>query len=373
MNTLIVSTVSYAGMGPYVSSIINSFNSSDPVYFFLVEDERNYFSKNIKPELKAKAKILQYKNTRINKLQSLFVSPRQISTELIRFCQSTNATTLHCLTNEIPYSKILMELRKQVNVLFTIHDLHPHEAKKSFYKIWRKNLAFKKLEFLVDKIPNLITNSNEQYNELQKRYPEKSVFYNEFPTLVTPRIASGETRPAELDDWHDYVLFFGRIELYKGVDTLYNAFIHSEALSGKKLVIAGSGEIYFKRQAGKEHNIKFINRYIADEEIACLYRNASVVVYPYKSATQSGVLSLACFFQTPILASNVPFFKQVELEQIGWLFERNSVGELNDQLEKLLKTDHSIIKQNQKRFYSRNYESTALRESLLTKYNSLNT
>lgn len=70
-------------------------------------------------------------------------------------------------------------------------------------------------------------------------------------------------------------------------------------------MIAGSGEVYFPIQ--KYENIILINRYIKDEEIAWLFNHAKLTVYPYISATQSGVLSVSCYFGKPIIASDVPF------------------------------------------------------------------
>ena len=51
--TLIVATTSYAGMGPYVSEIVNTFSPEDDVYFLLYDDEDIFFQKNIKNELKS--------------------------------------------------------------------------------------------------------------------------------------------------------------------------------------------------------------------------------------------------------------------------------------------------------------------------------
>lgn len=87
------------------------------------------------------------------------------------------------------------------------------------------------------------------------------------------------------------------------------------------LVVAGSGQLGFERVAD-EKNVVMINRYIKDSEVAYLYQHAQCVVYPYISATQSGVLSLAFYYQTPVLASNVPFFKSIiEPSGTGLLFE----------------------------------------------------
>lgn len=67
------------------------------------------------------------------------------------------------------------------------------------------------------------------------------------------------------------------------------------------------GTLPFERAVG-EINVIMINRYIKDTEIRYMYEQAACVVYPYISATQSGVLSLAFYFRTPTLTSDVPFF-----------------------------------------------------------------
>lgn len=73
------------------------------------------------------------------------------------------------------------------------------------------------------------------------------------------------------------------------------------------------------------------NRYIADEEIRNLYEGAACVVYPYYSATQSGVLSLAFYFETPVICSDIPFFKAIiEKSQSGILFDNGNVEDLKD-------------------------------------------
>ena len=43
--TLIVATTSYAGMGPYVSEIVNTFSPEDDVFFFFHDYEDEFFKK----------------------------------------------------------------------------------------------------------------------------------------------------------------------------------------------------------------------------------------------------------------------------------------------------------------------------------------
>ena len=112
-----------------------------------------------------------------------------------------------------------------------------------------------------------------------------------------------------------------------------------------------------------------INRYIKDSEVAYLYQHAQCVVYPYISATQSGVLSLAFYFQTPVLASNVPFFKSIiEPFGTGLLFENGEVEDLKKQLLSLVHLDTSAMKVKQKAYYASHYEGAAIHEFLLKIY-----
>lgn len=369
-NTLLISTSSWAGMGPYASEIINSFKESDNIYFFLVEDERHFYSKNIDKRLLHKCLILFHKNSKWNKLKDLFFAPSDITKQFIKFYKKNNIQNFHFLTNEIPYSKIILQLNKSHKVFFTVHDLHPHEMKKKFHKEYRQKKSYSKLYNMIDKMHNLITNSKEQYQELKEKYPNKSIYFHEFPSLINQAIINGKEKPIELNNESGYLLFFGRIEAYKGIELLYQAFTNDTRFIKHKLIIAGGGDIYFKRDKSKEQNVIFINRYIKDEEIAFLFQNALITIYPYISASQSGVLSLSCYYQVPILASNVPFFSNVEKDKIGLLFKRNDIQDLANKMHLLINSpDKEQIAKNEAEYYKLYYEKEHLRENLLTIYN----
>jgi glycosyltransferase involved in cell wall biosynthesis len=102
------------------------------------------------------------------------------------------------------------------------------------------------------------------------------------------------------------ILCFGRIEAYKGVAVLVEAFraIRPE-LPGWKLIIAGHGALPRSIVESREHAIQIRNRYMSDREAARLMQSATIVVLPYTSATQSGVAALAQAFGKPIIASAV--------------------------------------------------------------------
>lgn len=109
-------------------------------------------------------------------------------------------------------------------------------------------------------------------------------------------------------------LFFGRIEPYKGVDILMDAYekLLNEESGGARLTIAGSGN--FEPYYGKYitlNNTRLVNRYIEEDEIAQLFTmNNCVLITPYSDATQSGVLSLALAFGVPVISSDVGGLKE---------------------------------------------------------------
>ena len=136
-------------------------------------------------------------------------------------------------------------------------------------------------------------------------------------------------------------------------------------------MIAGGGTIPFQR-TDDERNVVFINRYIKDSEVRYLYEHASCVVYPYISATQSGVLSVAYYFGTPVLASDVPFFKGIiEPSEAGVLFKTGDMEDLKAKLNYLLQSDTTILKETESKYYIDHYQGDAIRQQLLNIYENV--
>ena len=104
-----------------------------------------------------------------------------------------------------------------------------------------------------------------------------------------------------------YILFFGRITKYKGVEYLLDAMkeVHKEH-KDHKLIIAGSGELYFGKEKYKDMDyVEYRNRYIGLDEMTDLVRHAEFCVCPYVDASQSGVINTAFALETPVIATMV--------------------------------------------------------------------
>jgi D-inositol-3-phosphate glycosyltransferase len=173
----------------------------------------------------------------------------------------------------------------------------------------------------------------------------KSVFndINLF-TQSKPRILSphpifdnfGEIRKREkalhnigLSNEFRYILFFGFIRDYKGLDLLIDAFSDERfRMLPVKLLVAGEfysdGQKYFDQidKLKLSHQIILRNDFIANEQVADYFSAADIVAQPYKSATQSGVTQIGFHFEKPMLVTNVGGLAEIiPHEIIGYVTE----------------------------------------------------
>mgnify|MGYP000011883856 FL=1 len=136
-------------------------------------------------------------------------------------------------------------------------------------------------------------------------------------------------------------LFFGRIEDYKGLNTLAEAYKKlTHSYSHISLTVAGSGDF------SKYHSIfkklpqaNITNRYIEDKEINNFFSVPStILVLPYLDASQSGVIPIALEYGLPIIASDTGGLKeQMDNGNFGLFCKPGNSDSLMKQMEYILK------------------------------------
>lgn len=101
------------------------------------------------------------------------------------------------------------------------------------------------------------------------------------------------------------LLFFGRIEAYKGLGILLEALGRIQDMPTLTLTIAGHGSDLDRHRIAisRDPRIRLIDKYVPAEEIPHLFHKHAVVVMPYLDATQSGVAALAFAFGRPVIAT----------------------------------------------------------------------
>ena len=131
------------------------------------------------------------------------------------------------------------------------------------------------------------------------------------------------------DENQRYMLFFGFIRDYKGLDLLLRAYADSRFRKmNVKLVVAGefynNSEQYFalEKELKLEGEVIWKNDFIPDSEVRDYFSAADIIVQPYKSATQSGVTQIAYHFEKPMLVTNVGGLAEIVPDgKVGYIVE----------------------------------------------------
>lgn len=109
-----------------------------------------------------------------------------------------------------------------------------------------------------------------------------------------------------------YILFFGLIRDYKGLDLLLKAFA-DKRLRGKNVKLIVAGEFYgnqefyeqLERDLQLEGEVIWCKEFVPADQVKYYFAAADLVAQPYKSATQSGITQIAYHFERPMLVTDV--------------------------------------------------------------------
>ncbi|MDP1624369.1 MAG: glycosyltransferase family 4 protein [bacterium] len=158
---------------------------------------------------------------------------------------------------------------------------------------------------------------------------------------ATPDALPAMKKRYNLNDSDQVVLFFGLLSPSKGLDDLIEAFSLALGSCTAKLLIAGHPTKYIDLEALQmriaelkiKDSVIFDARYIPLDEIETLMSLATVVVYPYRSSTQSGALQVAYTFGKPVIVTKVGGLPEaVEDGKCGFLIPAQDPPELSDKI-----------------------------------------
>ena len=224
---------------------------------------------------------------------------------------------------------------KFTKVITILDNVIPHESRigdQQFTKYFLKpNDAFISMSRSVEK--DLAT-----FNTSKPRDFNPHPLFDNFGALLTKEEAK---HAIKLDNDKNFILFFGIIRDYKGLDLLLEAFAKMDyKAKSLKLLVAGeyySNEEKYQKQIkdlGLQQDIIIVNQFIKDSEVGRYFCAADIIAQPYKNATQSGVTQIAYHFETPILVTNVGGLPEmVPHNKVGYVTEKdpNAIAEaLND-------------------------------------------
>lgn len=247
---------------------------------------------------------------------------------LFRALQKSNADVFHIVASHEwnPLVAILVRLMRKP-LVFTIHDPEHHLGSPFHIKI---------SDAVTARLANLLVVLSQLGKEQLINKGHAAAVIRHIPIGVYSFFSA--RNPVILPQ-EKMALFFGRIEPYKGLKVLLEAFhLAGNSLPGWKLVIAGNGDLSEYAALVQHEQIEIINRYVGDEEVSQLMQRAGFVVLPYTEATQSGVIPIAYAFARTVIATEVGSLgEMVRNRETGLLIRPNHVEELAQAITALAK------------------------------------
>ena len=228
------------------------------------------------------------------------------------------------------FGTILRFAKRNANtkIIGFVDNIIPHEKRPGDY-IFAK--------YFVGACDSFLVMSKSVQEQLRTFTSDKAITFVEHPVYDNygePVTQQESLQHLELSDDYQYLLFFGFIRDYKGLDLLLDAMADERVRKLKiKLIVAG--EYYSDREKynkqitklGIADQLVMRTDFISNEDVKFYFCAADLITQPYKTATQSGVSRLAYFFEKPMLVTKVGGLPEVVAhDKAGYVVDVNATA-----------------------------------------------
>jgi glycosyltransferase involved in cell wall biosynthesis len=240
------------------------------------------------------------------------------------------------------HSTISFLIRKKYKnkILFIVENVVSHEANMIDKFLTQIGLKFAS-KFLV--LSGIVEKDVREYSKGKNIYRSELPVYDCYKPIEEMNIKKIKSELGFEED-SIVLLFFGYVRKYKGLDILIEAFpkILVEHPEARLLIV---GEFYdnpkdyldLNKNLNIEGKVKVINQFVPNEDVAKFYQVADVVILPYRSATQSGILNVAYGFYKPVIVTDVGGLSEfVDEGKTGFIVKPNAPDAILDGFNKFL-------------------------------------
>lgn len=216
-------------------------------------------------------------------------------------------------------------LADKFNVTLWLHDPVLHEGEPIKSHIRRKIADYtyiSRCNRIIVSYSNIPTLLKEKFKDKLRVLPIPYISDLKFPDLKENVSVKAK---------YDFI-FFGRLEPYKGLDLLLEAF-QNERLKDRKLLIVGSGSLrnYVKLSIKNFRNITFIDGYIPNRDLAQYITESNYAIFPYISATGTSTVQVVNYYSKLVLATPVGCFSEyIKSGKNGFFIKECSVDAIID-------------------------------------------
>jgi len=195
----------------------------------------------------------------------------------------------------------------KIKMVALIHNMIPHEP-TILDRLFPRYFV-KAMDGFVAMAESVIADINHFDSDNKPKIVSPHPIYDHYGDAITKKEAAMKLG---LHEHKPYILFFGFIREYKGLDLLLEAFADKRMRQFPvRLIIAGE---FYENPApyleliislGLEGLVELRTSFIPDSDVKNYFSVADLIAQPYRSATQSGVSQIAYHFEKPMLVTNV--------------------------------------------------------------------
>lgn len=219
----------------------------------------------------------------------------------------------------------LVRRNKHTKVICILDNLIPHE--KRIGDVPFTKYFMKSVDACIAQSVSVLNDINLFSTSIPRKLNPHPIFDN-FGESVTRDEA---LEYLNLNKNNKYLLFFGFIRDYKGLDLLLRAISSvKNQLPDLQLIVAGefygNSDYYLNliKELQIEEQVILKTDFIRDEEVRYYFCAADMVVQPYKHATQSGVTQICYHFNVPMLVTRVGGLPEIVPDgTVGYVTEVN--------------------------------------------------
>lgn len=253
-----------------------------------------------------------------------------------KYLESENPSILYYPMGS-PWSPAINILHRKKIIITTIHDLRFHKGDLNLLNLIMRRIIIRQSDGII-----FLTEYAEESFKSKKIFKYTCVI----PHGIFDHYLRGIKHEYQTYPNRANIVFIGRIEPYKGLQYLLEAYrvIHRR-IPHSKLIIAGAGSLkkYSKSMKGLD-GIQVINRWLSDREIGEILRRADLLVLPYIEASQSGIIALGQAFGVPIMASRIGGISEQIIDgETGILVAPRDSKELSKRAVELLNCEEERI------------------------------
>jgi glycosyltransferase involved in cell wall biosynthesis len=225
----------------------------------------------------------------------------------------------------------IIKKRTNARVLFICDNVVPHEHRPG-------DVAFTKYAFRQGDF--FIVQSDTVERDLMEYFP--NAIYRNVPHPVYENfgvpVPKDRARLSLGLNTRKIILYFGYIRAYKGLMILLEAMQYLEDVE-----LLAVGEFYddeakYRQKVadlGLTQKVRFVAEYVPNENVGDYFSASDVVVLPYLSATQSGIIQIAYNFNKPVIATNVGGLAEVIIDgRTGYIVPPNDPIALAESIRK---------------------------------------